>query len=150
MRLRDALEQGCNGFSVCAAAQAWRPSPSPWPPSAPPRGTTEPARGRSNTGLCQPRAMGAGRTATVIPMVPIASPASTVLTARTGRTKHFFYRTFHPPCPGATGVANRLRPGTAGVRHRRAPTHCRTIHTKPIITRTWPQIVGVRADCATI
>jgi len=31
MRLRDALEQGGNEFSVGAAAHAWRPLPSPCP-----------------------------------------------------------------------------------------------------------------------
>jgi hypothetical protein len=31
MRLRDALEQGCNDFSAGAVEHAWRPSPSPQP-----------------------------------------------------------------------------------------------------------------------
>jgi hypothetical protein len=38
MSLRDTLEQGCHGVSVCAAEHAWRPSPSPWPTSSPLRG----------------------------------------------------------------------------------------------------------------
>ncbi len=37
MRLRDAMETGCDGFSACAAAHAWRLAPSPLPPSSPPR-----------------------------------------------------------------------------------------------------------------